>query len=207
LLAEVNGMRSIKFRKISAADCITGIRLLAVPAVIITTLLSLKALTGWIIFIGLSTDLADGFVARHFKLQSKGGAKLDSVADASLFLTSVFSIVWFFRQFVMEHIWSISALMALYFFQLGYSFVRYGSYTSFHTYAAKVAAIAEGLFIVVCFFYRPLDWLFYITLIIGFIEQADEIALMFLLPELKENVKGVYWVLKQGERVEKIKMD
>jgi hypothetical protein len=29
------------------------------------------------------------------------------------------------------------------------------------------------------------------------IEQIDELALLFIIPELKEDIKGVYWFLKE----------
>ena len=188
------------FKKYNAADWITFSRIIAVPVVIITTFLGLKIVTGIVIFLALCTDMADGYVARHYKMASNAGAKLDSVADVSLFLVSLFSIIWFFTDFFAARWWQLSLIMGLYFFQLIFSFIRFGRVTSFHTYGAKAAAIVEGLFITVCFFYMPLEWLFYFTLAIALWEQAEEITLMFILPRLRENVKGVYWVLKARKK-------
>jgi len=190
-------MKTGFLKRLNAADWISSIRLLVIPFVIVTTVMNLKLLTGWIIFLALCSDFVDGQVARRFKLSSDFGAKLDSIADASLFIAAFCSLVWFFNGFIMAHLWQVSLLMGLYLFQLVFSLVRFKRVTSYHTYAAKLAALAEGLFIAVCFFYQPVEWLFYIVWLIGLVEQADEITLMFLLPKLRENVKGVYWVLKE----------
>jgi CDP-diacylglycerol---glycerol-3-phosphate 3-phosphatidyltransferase len=190
-------MMGINFRKLSAADWITCIRLMAVPFVILTTLMHLQLVTAILVLVALSTDIADGQVARRFKISSIQGAKLDSIADATLFIISFFSIVWFFPTFIQEHLWQVVLLMGLYLFQIVYPLIRYGRVTSYHTYAAKLAAVVEGLFILVCLFYQPVEWLFYVTWVIGLIEQIDEIALMFILPDLREDVKGTYWVLKE----------
>jgi|ERR1043165_2605111 CDP-diacylglycerol--glycerol-3-phosphate 3-phosphatidyltransferase len=186
-----------QLKRLNAADWISSLRLIAVPIVIITTLLDLKEATGWIILIGLATDAVDGQVARRFHLTSKIGSRLDSIGDASLFLASFFSIVWFFPEFITTHLWQVCVLMGLYFLQLVVSFIKHKRETSFHTYAAKLSAITESLFIVVCFFYQPVEWLFYVTWIIGLLEQIDELSLLFILPELKEDVKGIYWILKE----------
>ena len=184
-------------KAMNVVDWITSIRLIAIPVVITSTLFNLQDVTGWILFLALCTDLIDGPIARKFKLESKFGAKLDSIADASLFLTGFFSIVWFFTDFIEAHLWQTSLLMGLYMFQLAYSLIRFKRLTSYHTYAAKLSAIAAGFFIAVCFFYHPVEWMFYITFVIGLIEQADEITLMFLLPQPREDVKGTLWVLRE----------
>jgi CDP-diacylglycerol--glycerol-3-phosphate 3-phosphatidyltransferase len=184
-------------KQLNVADWITLTRLIAIPVVITTTLLNLQNVTGWIIFLALCTDLIDGPIARKFKIESEFGAKLDSIGDASLFLTAFFSIVWFFTAFIEAHLWQTCLLMGLYLFQLVYSLIRFKRLTSYHTYAAKLSAIAAGFFIAVCFFHQPVVWVFYVTWVIGLIEQADEITLMFLLPAPRENVKGTFWVLRE----------
>ena len=197
-------MLTNRFKKISIADWITISRLIAVPVVIITTLTGLKIITGCVIAVALSTDLIDGFVMRYSKLKSKHGAMLDSIADASIFMTSGFSVIWFFRGFVVDHLWQVSIVFAIYLFQISLALIRYGQITTFHKYSAKIAAFPVGIFIVTCFFFEPVEWLFYIIWAIGLLVEAEEIALILMLPKPRENVKGIYWVLKEErERKEK----
>lgn len=181
----------------SIPNWIAALRLIAIPFIIISTVLNLQGVTGWIILIAWFTDAIDGPIARHYKWTSPFGARLDSVADCSLFVACFCSLLYFFYGFMSAHWWQVSLLIGLYLFQLVFSIIKFRELTSLHTYAAKVAAIVESFFIIVCFFYQPIEWLFYIVWAIGLIEQTDEISLLFILPHLEQNVKGIYWVLKQ----------
>lgn len=186
-----------KIFKLSIADSITITRLLASPIVIITTLLYLKNLTGYIVAIALFTDLVDGQLARLLKSKSETGTKLDSIADGAIFFTSVFSVIWFFTDFVIMHwIW-IAVIFAIYFFQIGYALIRYGRISTFHKYSAKMASFPIGIFIVTSYFIGPVEWLFYLSCIAGVLVEMEEIALITILPEPRDNVKGLYWVLKE----------
>ena len=125
------------------------------------------------------------------------GSRLDSIGDAVLLLAGFFSVVWFYPEFIQAHIWETWILMILYFLQPVVSFIKFRRETAFHTYSAKLSALTASLFIVACFFYEPNEWLFYIAWVVGMIEQIDELALLFVISELKEDIKGVYWFLKE----------
>lgn len=192
-------MSVFDFRKYTPIDWLTSIRLVVIPWIIITTLLGFKMVTAWIILVAFTTDLMDGFLARSLKMESRRGARLDSIADASLFLTTIFSVIWFFTDFVREHLWVVVFILSLYIFQIVFALIRYGKVTSYHTYAAKIAGVVEGFFLISCFFFGPSEWLFYFTCAVGLIEEIEEISLMFILPGLQENVKGIYWVIKKNK--------
>jgi CDP-diacylglycerol--glycerol-3-phosphate 3-phosphatidyltransferase len=70
--------------------------------------------------------------------------------------------------------------------------------TSFHTYIAKIAAVLQGIFMIAFFFFpQPVYWLFYLAFIFTAIDLIEEIILVFLIPQFKTDVKGLYW-LKKG---------
>ncbi|WP_432328489.1 hypothetical protein ACRQ5D_04690 [Mucilaginibacter sp. P25] len=76
--------------------------------------------------------------------------------------------------------------------------IRYGKLTSFHTYAAKVASVLQGVFLVLVFFLpEPVPFLFYLTAGLTIIDLAEEILLVLILPQWQANVKGLYWMLRQ----------
>ncbi|MFN8286688.1 MAG: CDP-alcohol phosphatidyltransferase family protein [Chitinophagales bacterium] len=185
------------FKQFNSADWIASVRLFVIPVILTTTLLHWQLATAIIVFIALLTDVVDGQVARRFHMQSKFGAKLDSIGDASLFIASFCCLLLFFPQFFKAHWWQTALLMGLYLFQIVYPLIRFKRLTAYHTYAAKLSAVTEGLFITVCLFYQPIEWLFYLTWAVGLIEQIDELSLLFVLPQPKEDVKGIYWVLKK----------
>ena len=79
-----------------------------------------------------------------------------------------------------------------------FALIRYRKITSFHTYLAKLAAILQGVFLILSFFLpEPNVYLFYIAAIVTAIELIEETILVTHLPVWKANVKGLYWVLKK----------
>lgn len=185
-----------QMKKLNVADWISCSRMIAAPLVIATALLGLKFETGMIMLIGMATDYLDGKAARYFKVSSKMGSRLDSIGDAVLLLAGFFSVVLFYPEFIQAHIWETWILMILYLLQPVVSFIKFRRETAFHTYSAKLSALTASLFIIACFFYEPNELLFYIAWVVGMIEQIDELALLFIISELKEDIKGVYWFLK-----------
>lgn len=191
---------NFNLNKLTSADYITLSRLLAAPVVVLYTLLGLKTAAGILIGIAMATDLFDGLIANQFA-KKKYGPMLDSIADGAIFLSSVFSVAWFFTNFLIEHWVWIFLLLGIYLFQIAYAFIRYGRITTFHKYSAKFAAFPIGVFIITSYFTGPQVWLFYIACLSGLVAELEEIALITLLDYPRNNVKGIFWVVK-GEHVQ-----
>ena len=83
--------------RVTAANMITVLRFLLVPAVVycLLTVQWQLAFAGFVVA-GVS-DAVDGFVARHFNQRSKLGAYLDPMAD-KLLLVSVFVVLGFMGE-------------------------------------------------------------------------------------------------------------
>ncbi len=73
--------------------------------------------------------------------------------------------------------------------------------TSFHTYLAKVAAILQGIFLILIFHLPdPVYTLFYIASFITMLDLLEEIILILILPIWEANVKGIYWVMRKQKQ-------
>ncbi|GLK86398.1 CDP-alcohol phosphatidyltransferase family protein [Ancylobacter defluvii] len=68
-------------------NAITILRLFAVPAVVWAIADDRIALAFWIFLAAGISDAVDGFIARHFNMQSELGAYLDPVADKALLVS------------------------------------------------------------------------------------------------------------------------
>ncbi len=69
--------------------------------------------------------------------------------------------------------------------------------TSFHTWGAKVAAVFQGVFLCSMFFLEEIQyWLFYITSMLTALELVEEIAMVYVMPRWKSDVRGLYWALR-----------
>jgi cardiolipin synthase len=178
-------------------NILTGYRLLAAPLLIWLVLDHQENVFKWMLALSFSTDAVDGFLARKYRVTSKAGAVFDSIADDLTVSVAILAIILWKPAFLPGHIWLVSALLALFVIQVSFSLARYGRMSSFHTYAAKIAAVSQGGFLVLFFFLNePADLLFYITAWMTIIELAEEIVLVILLPRWQVNVKGIYWLLR-----------
>ena len=104
-------------------------------------------------------------------------------------------------EFIKEQRLIFILLLLLFLAQTTYAFIRYGKMTNFHTWLAKIAALLQGVFLLLAFFSdKPNLILFYAAAIITILELIEEIILVKLLPNWETNVKGIYWVKKKKKR-------
>lgn len=152
----------------------------------------------WMLLVSFFTDAIDGFLARKFKVTSIMGSKFDSIADDLTILMAVIGVFEFKPGFISHEKFLVVTLLGLYLIQTILALLRYGRMSSFHTYLAKFAAIAQGLFFLLLFFLPqwPLG-LFRIAAVLTILDLLEEIILVSILPHWQTDVKGIYWVIKK----------
>ncbi|MCA9122051.1 MAG: CDP-alcohol phosphatidyltransferase family protein [Planctomycetaceae bacterium] len=85
----------------------------------------------------LMTDWVDGKLAILLKQQTKLGAKLDTLADVSLYLALLFGLLWLKNaELADQWIW-MGIAMASYALSVLAAFVKFRTFPSYHTRAAK----------------------------------------------------------------------
>lgn len=183
---------------------INGITLYRVVASVFLLYLVIAGNTDWfkwLLAVSFFTDAIDGFLARKYKVVSKWGSRIDSVGDDLTVLVAIIGLLVLKQEFIRQQIVWIVVLLAIFLFQLIAGLLRYGKMTSFHTYAAKVAAVLQGCFLILSFFLQsPPLWLFYAAIIITAIDLIEEIILVFMLPKWETDVKGLYWVMRRRKK-------
>ena len=186
-------------RRFVIVNGITWIRVIAFPVLLLLIYLGNTAVFKWLLGICFFTDAIDGMLARKLKVASVFGTKLDSIGDDLTIVAGVLGVWYFKKDFFIEQLPLIGSMLLLFLFQIGISFMRYGRITSFHTVLAKIAAVLQGSFLILLFFTStPLYALFYLAAIVTTMELIEEIILVFLLKTWKTNIKGLYWVLRNG---------
>lgn len=179
---------------------ITFYRLLSAPLLLV---LAIRGNLEWfrlLLALSFFTDAIDGVLSRMFKVSSLFGTKLDSIADDATVLVATLCL-WIFRpDFMAAHWVGFVVVFSLFLIQNIVALWIYKRVTSFHTYLAKTAAVTQGLFFMMVFFdVGPVDTVFYTAAVVTAVELIEEIILVFLLPEWKANVKGLFWVLRKPE--------
>jgi len=176
---------------------ITLYRLIAAPFLLVLILNREIEIFRWLIAFSFLTDAIDGFLARHYKIASILGAKLDSIADDLTILVAITGLIILKPEFVWQQLNVILVVFGLFVIQNIFAIMRYKKITSFHTYLAKMAAVFQGIFFISFFFTsQPVYPLFYAAVIITMLDLIEEIILVWVLPDWKTNVKGLFWILK-----------
>lgn len=185
-----------KERLFTVPNILSFYRLLSFPLLFV---LCLKQIEDWfaiLLIINLITDILDGFIARNFNQQTTLGARLDSLADIGTYILALMGLFIFKWDIISEHLWSFLPFLGLYIATIFYSLIKFGKFTSFHLYSSKIGGYLQGLFFVLLFsgfFFEPY---YLLVMLWGILSFLEHLSIQIMIPELKSNLKGLYWLLK-----------
>ena len=152
----------------------------------------------WMVALSFFTDMIDGVLARFFRVNSTLGARLDSIGDDLTVLITTAGLLMIKPELLTEQWMWLLPLVILFLIQTAYALYRYKRISSFHTRLAKLAAFAQGLFLLTFWFFDTIHYpLFYTAGIITMLELAEEIVLVAWFKEWTTDVKGLYWAWKK----------
>ncbi len=178
-------------------NLLTLLRLLAVPVLTALATSRLETAYAWLLIAALLTDIADGWIARAWSLESRIGAQLDSLADSALMIVAIYGIWVFHREVMTGHPVACSLAIGLWALENLLALLRYGRLSSFHTYLSKLAANVLGVFIGILFVFGFEPWLFYVAIGAMILASVEEIAILAVLGEWRADVQGLWWVLRE----------
>lgn len=185
---------------------ITLYRIVTAPLLLALIIFDQPGIFKWLLACSFFTDAIDGFLARRYKVTSLAGARLDSIGDDLTVFVGLIGIIVFKPEFIKREMVLIICLLALFFAQVIFALVKYRKTTTFHTYAAKLAVILQGSFLILLFFLpEPVYILFHFAAFVTACDLIEEIILVYLLPKPEANVKGVYWVISKDKKISTIK--
>jgi CDP-diacylglycerol--glycerol-3-phosphate 3-phosphatidyltransferase len=172
-------------------------RLLMFPVILTLIFTKYETAFVWLFCINLVTDVADGFIARRFKMQTEFGALLDSWADVGTFILAFVGIIWFHSDFLKDQGVLFFGYLVLYYLQMVVSKIKFGIWVvGWHAYSVKVAGYLQAFFFVSLFTYGFIENFFYVVMAIGFLAEIELYILNFICKTPQRNVRGLYWYLK-----------
>jgi len=189
-------MKKLTFKNFNIADWFSFYRIAAAPVLLIFIWLEERSVFSWLLLVSYCTDAIDGFLARKLNITSPRGSQLDSMGDQATFVVGFVGVFAFEYDFIVKNYVIICVSVGLYLTQMLIAWRKYGKATAFHTYMAKISAVAQAVFFLWLLFYGPEYWLFYIMISVGIVETLEEITLIFLLDRWRSDVKGLYSALK-----------
>jgi len=172
-------------------------RIVAFPVLLYLVFTGNEKLFSILLCVNLITDILDGLIARSFKLQTSFGARLDSLADLGTYILAFCGIIMFKWQEISHDSILIWVFLGIWLFSLLVSFIKFGKYPSLHLYSCKIGGYLQGIFFFILFFSGYHAWLFILALSWGSISYLEETIILLMLPEMRSNSKGLYWVLRK----------
>lgn len=141
------------------------------------------------------TDLLDGFAARLLGQVSQFGATLDSWADVINYLTIATGCWWLWPEIVSRERFYVIAVVASCLAPAAIGFLKFGCFTSYHTWSVKFAAASMGGSLYIMFLGGP-AWPFRVAALICLVAAFEEIAISFMLKQPKSNVHSLWHILR-----------
>ena len=174
-------------------------RILAFPFLLWFVIAGKETLFAVFLVINLFTDIADGYIARRFNMVTEFGARLDFVADILTYLLAFAGIYAFKLNDFLPHINSFLLFMGLNIVSVVVSLIKFGRLPSFHLYSTKSGGYIQGTFFISLFTIGFITPFYYFMIAWGILAALEHIAIQLIIPQMRSNVKGLYWVLKERE--------
>lgn len=185
--------------KLTLPNLLTGFRFVAAPVLLWLAWHGRGIAFMELLAVAFLTDLLDGMIARLSGQVTPFGATLDSWADVITYLTIALCCWWLWPEIVSKERLYVGLIVASCLLPALAGFFKFGRFTSYHTWAVKIAAASMGLTLYVLFLGGP-PWPFRVAAVICLVAAIEEIAITLLLPEPESNLRSVWDVLKRSER-------
>jgi len=177
-------------------NALSAYRILALPFIIYVIVSADKNLFIILLSINLITDILDGLIARLFKLQTELGARLDSLADIGTYIMAFTGMIVLEQDFMQEYKVEFMFLIGLWLLPQLLALLRFRRFPSFHLWSNKATGYVQGIFIFTFFVFGFWEPYFYFMLVFSCLAYLEELILVLLLPQLRSNLKSIYFVLR-----------
>ncbi len=180
---------------LTVPNVLTGFRLVAAPVLLWQAFQGYRA--GFLLLLALCflSDWLDGLVARLTGQESEFGATLDSWADVTLYLTVSLACGWLWPETVAAQWPYVLMVVASCLVPAIVGLCKFGRFTSYHTWAVKFAVAATAVSLYILLLGGP-AWPFRLAAVACLVAAVEEVALTWLLPEPKSNLRSIGEILK-----------
>jgi len=187
----------IRFKEnVNIPNLLSSYRILSFPIVLLFALNNYERIFVILLVINLITDILDGFIARMLNQQTELGARLDSIADIGTYILAISGIFLFKADDFASHLVSFCIFLSLFVFSNLLSLIKFKRLPSLHLYSWKIGGYIQGAFFFVLFVFEFNTLFYYFMILWGILAFLEHIIIQFIIPEMKSNQKGLYWVVK-----------
>ena len=186
--------------RLNVPNVLSAYRLVIIPVILGAILLGRRNMFFTLICVSLVTDILDGWIARHFHLETEFGARLDSLADDATYFMAFLGFVVVESGFLWMHRVAFGVLLAFKLIPLAVSFWRFGRSPSLKLYSSKITGYLQGIFVFTYFVLGYSAWYFYLMIGFSVLASCEKLLVLVMVPELRSNMRGLYWI-RQGRHL------
>jgi phosphatidylglycerophosphate synthase len=195
-MATAAAARASRWRHVPNA--LSATRIACAPVLLLLALAGEQVAYTWVLVPALLTDALDGWIARALGVQSRLGARLDSLGDSLVWTAGLAGLLAFQHAVLLEYRWLVGTAVAFWLLENLLAWLRYRRLSSYHTRLSKVAGVLLGICIAVLFVFGLQPWLLWIAVLSSICASIEELWLLALLPQWRADVPGVWWLLRRG---------
>jgi len=177
-------------------NLLSAYRIACIPVILFVIFSGHRMLFAGLIIANLLTDIADGMIARAWRLETELGAKLDSLGDLGTYALAVLGMAVFERPFIGAHAVAFALMVGFYLAPQVLCLCRFRRPISLHLYSSKATGYAQGIFFGLYFLVAYLPLAFYGMIGVSVLNNLEELIVLGILPENRTDARGLYWVLR-----------
>jgi CDP-diacylglycerol--glycerol-3-phosphate 3-phosphatidyltransferase len=182
---------------VTFANILTLSRLVTVPLMLLSAWWQRPIWFAWLLGYALVTDMIDGSVARALGQATPFGARLDSIADAAVYLTAPIAALYVYPRLRESESMSVLVVLLSYSIPITVGYLKYKRLTAYHTFAARIAGILLGL-AAFGFVTLGVTWPIRAATAVLVLSALEEIAITAILREWTPNVPSLTRVLRRA---------
>jgi len=184
-------------------NVITSYRLFMAPVILYFIISRQENLFAIFLVINLLTDAIDGYIARRFKMETEIGARLDAFADYFTYVLVFIGLFVFKMDDLRPYLVSALIFISMLVLTVIVSLIRFRKFHSYHTIIEKSGGYVQAIFFICLFTIGLIAPLYYFMIVLGILGAIETIVIDILIPEMRSDILGLYWVLKERKAEKK----
>ena len=185
-------------------NVITSYRLFMAPVILYFIISGQENLFAIFLVVNLLTDVIDGYIARRFKMETEIGARLDAFADYFTYILVFIGLFVFKLDELKPYLVSAIIFVSMLVLTVIVSVIKFRKFHSYHTVIEKSGGYVQALFFIGLFTIGFIGPLYYFMIVFGILGAIETIAIDILIPEMRSDILGLYWVLKERKAARKV---
>ena len=178
----------------SIPNLLSLLRIALVPVLALSAAFNQGHLFLLVLAISLLSDLLDGYFARKLHQVTELGARLDSWADIATYAMMLLGLYLIWPRIFDQQFFFLMAGTLSYLLPVIIALFRFGSYPSYHTWGAKLAAllVAPAFYLLIL---NDQQLFFRMIIILHVVVALEEVAITFFLKKSKTNVASILTII------------